>query len=710
MTLQRKTLLIFSISFLCLLATLYLASRFVFQKNLAESERDAAQRALRASNGLLEQMTEQFNTRFADWAAWDDAVDFVKTGNPRFSQSNLLDESLNLLHIHTIIFLNTARRPVFATKFDTDKKRRTPVPPQIMALCKDKNLTTFQKPTDSRRGLFMVEGQPMIVSLHPIVTTQLKGPARGTLIVARYLDSGEMKRLSEWSGAKVSLRAVDEPALPDEIKVANANLQGNTAQKNAIFLQPIDEEHFAAYKLITNLHGKPLLILQAIMPRDAYANSLQNQRSLVLALFISAVVFGLVTVVSLRRLVLTPLTNLSEEVHRVRDAGQVQARITVAGERELAQVAQSINSMLEALEQTQASLHNSIAELERVTHELALVGELSGMLQSCRTREEAVAVIVQSLRRLFPIEIGALCLMNSSQDRVEVVVSWGEDEAHETGTQPHFAPDECWALRRGRAHVVDDPRTQIRCAHILPAMETASLCLPLMAERQTLGVLHLRAHEATPWPEAKLQLARTVSEQISLALFNLELQATLRNQSVRDPLTGLFNRRYMEESLARELSRAERQKHQVAMIMFDGDHFKRFNDTFGHDAGDLVLKEIAQVLQSKSRKMDIACRYGGEEFLLILPNCPLDIAVQRAEQLRTAVRELALTHEGQRLGQITLSLGVACYPDHANSGEALVRITDSFLYQAKKAGRDRVASAEQVPTELPYPQINNNLS
>lgn len=696
MTLQRKTLLIFSVSFLCLLATLYLASRFILQKNLYDSERSAAEHTLRASHGLLRQMVDQFDSRFADWAAWDDAADFVQTRNPEFIKSNLLDEALVTLHVHTMIFLDKGRRPVFSTGFDTEKKQKTPVPPAITQLLKDPAQTTFDKPDDSHSGLVMSNGRPLLVSLHPIVTTALKGPQRGTIIIGRYLDDKEMARLGEWGGAELTIRSVDDTSLSPELKAAKTDLQKRPLPLEALFVRSVDKEHLTAYKLLTNIQNKPSLLLQAIMPRDAYADSLLNLRYLVLALFASALVFGLVTVFALRRLVLVPLVDLGSEVRRVRDAGHVTARIKVGGEQELSQLAQSINGMLEALEQSHSSLHDSIAELERLSRELALVGELSGMMQSCRTREEAVEVIAQSLRGLFPTEIGALCIMNASQDRVEVVVSWGEDETNKIGTQPYFTPDECWALRRGRAHVVSDPRKQTRCAHALPEVETASLCMPLMAERQTLGVLYLRAHEAMLWTEEKLQLASTVSEQISLALFNLELQATLRNQSVRDPLTGLFNRRYMEESLSRELSRAERQKHQVAMIMFDGDHFKRFNDTFGHDAGDLVLKEIAQVLQSKSRKMDIACRYGGEEFLLILPNCPMDIAELRAEQLRTAVRELALTHDGQRLGQITLSLGVSCYPDHANTAETLVKVTDGLLYQAKKAGRDRVVSAGAV--------------
>lgn len=709
MTLQRKTLLIFSLSFLGLLVTLYFTSSFILRANIAGAERDAAKRTLRSSRGLLGQMTDQFSHRFADWAAWSDAVEFVETGNPRFIESNLIDESLSTLHIHSIIFLNKAQRPVFFTGFDTHRRRKTPVPPTLMELLKDQTLTTFKTSGASRDGLFMVEGRVMILTVHPIVPTDLKGPQRGTLVVGRYIDDVEMRRLAELGGTSLSIKPVDGE-LPVSFQKARTALL-KSPQRDA-FTLPLSEQELGAYSLLTDIKNRKTLLLQAIVPRDAYAGGLLNLRYLVLALLISAALFGLVTVVSLRRLVLAPLTDLSDEVRLVGEAGDATARVQGSGARELMELSGGINTMLSALEQAQTSLHDSIAALERRSHELALVGEMGGMLQSCRTREEAVNVIVQSLRLLFREENGALCVMNTSQDRVEVVLSWGEDEdgivvngegksedydngnqASGIGTRPYFAPDECWALRRGSVHIVDDPRQQVLCAHVLPDIQTASLCLPLMAERQTLGVLHLQARKAGVWPAAKLQLARTVVEQISLALFNLELQATLRNQSVRDPLTGLFNRRYMEESLARELSRAERQKHQVAMILFDADHFKRFNDTFGHEAGDLVLKEIAQVLQVKSRKMDIACRYGGEEFLLILPDCPLEIAAQRAEQLREAVKALSLTHEGRRLNQITLSLGVACYPDHETTGDALIRFTDALLYQAKKAGRDRVIVA-----------------
>jgi diguanylate cyclase (GGDEF)-like protein len=224
----------------------------------------------------------------------------------------------------------------------------------------------------------------------------------------------------------------------------------------------------------------------------------------------------------------------------------------------------------------------------------------------------------------------------------------------------------------------------------------------MMAHGETLGVLHL----CGPLPPAsepsasyyriggdEQRLAVTVSERLSLALANLNLRETLRSQSIRDPLTGLFNRRYMEESLEREMLGATRKQRPLSLIMFDLDHFKRFNDTFGHEAGDVVLREIGDFLQKHVRGEDIACRYGGEEFVLILGEAPIAVAQQRAEQIRAGIRQMAVRYRGQSLGSITASLGVASFPEDAQTSDVLLHAADQALYRAKAAGRDRVMAA-----------------
>ena len=211
----------------------------------------------------------------------------------------------------------------------------------------------------------------------------------------------------------------------------------------------------------------------------------------------------------------------------------------------------------------------------------------------------------------------------------------------------------------------------------------------MMAQGETLGLFYLSTSEPDQLTEAKQQLAVAVAENIALALANLQLRETLRQQSIRDPLTGLFNRRYLEESLDRDLHRAQRQQQSLGIIMLDIDYFKHFNDTFGHKAGDVVLRTLGQFLKENIRGSDIVCRYGGEEFLLILPEACIADAKQRAEQLRQGIRQLDIQYQDSSLGPVTISLGVACFPEHGSTGEALIRAADAALYCAKRRGRDR---------------------
>ena len=174
----------------------------------------------------------------------------------------------------------------------------------------------------------------------------------------------------------------------------------------------------------------------------------------------------------------------------------------------------------------------------------------------------------------------------------------------------------------------------------------------------------------------------------------MKLRETLHNLSIRDPLTGLFNRRYMEESLERELLKAKRYSRSLGVIMIDIDHFKRFNDTYGHEAGDQVLRELGVFLQNHIRLTDIPCRFGGEEFTLILPEADIMFTQQRAEQIRLGVAAIRVSIQGQTLAKITISQGVAVFPGNGQTGEELLRAADEALYRAKQQGRNHVALAK----------------
>jgi len=180
------------------------------------------------------------------------------------------------------------------------------------------------------------------------------------------------------------------------------------------------------------------------------------------------------------------------------------------------------------------------------------------------------------------------------------------------------------------------------------------------------------------------------------------LRERLQEQAMRDKLTGLYNRHYVEEWFGLELRRAQRHGWSIAAIMLDIDHFKGFNDTFGHEAGDLVLRELAGALGRTTRGSDVASRYGGEEFLVLLPECPFDAALRRAERMREEVAKLELRYGDKPLGPVTVSLGVAVFPDHTKESEELLRCADEALYAAKQAGRNRVVaySADQLQTRV----------
>ena len=227
------------------------------------------------------------------------------------------------------------------------------------------------------------------------------------------------------------------------------------------------------------------------------------------------------------------------------------------------------------------------------------------------------------------------------------------------------------------------------------------VCLPLLAQGETLGILYLadgpvsndKADEARM--AEKCKLAKILADNIGLGIANLKLRESMRNMSIRDPLTGLFNRRYMQEALAQEQHRARRNAAKLAIIMIDIDHFKRFNDSFGHDGGDAVLRALGAFLKNNVRGSDVACRYGGEEFALILSPSTQEGARQRAEKIREGAALLSVSHANQPLGAVTLSLGVAIFPDDASEAEAIVKAADVALYQAKRGGRNRVFMSEE---------------
>jgi diguanylate cyclase (GGDEF)-like protein len=330
--------------------------------------------------------------------------------------------------------------------------------------------------------------------------------------------------------------------------------------------------------------------------------------------------------------------------------------------------------------------------LERRNRDLDALTHMAEVLQACLTEDEAYGVVARFAEQLFAEESGAVFVTSASRNLLEARASWGGFPSADWGL---FKPEDCWALRRGRAHAVDDTGSGVRCEHLPRPLPVTTLCLPLAAQGESLGVLYLAASTANPglW-EGKQQVAQSVAEQLGLAVANLKLRETLRNQSIRDPLTGLFNRRYMEETLERELRRAERNEHPLCVVMLDLDRFKGFNDTFGHDTGDVALAEFGRLLRSSLRGADVVCRYGGEEFVLILPDATAEDSLRRVEQLRLTATQLYVKHREHSIAAPSFSGGIAVFPANGDKAEDLLHAADTALYHAKSTGRSRILIAE----------------
>jgi diguanylate cyclase (GGDEF)-like protein/PAS domain S-box-containing protein len=350
----------------------------------------------------------------------------------------------------------------------------------------------------------------------------------------------------------------------------------------------------------------------------------------------------------------------------------------------------------EAQQQHAESSDRLMKELEFRTKQTTLLNEMGSLLACSGTVAEASAVVSNSVQRLFPAApSGALYLFRSSRDILEAAVRWGGRDV----LAPTIPPDSCWSLRRGLPHWSGHLGNDIACQHLTRSATTESLCVPMVAQGNTIGVLLLEFHSAKEsrhefgnesFRDSHQRLAISAASQIALSLASLQLRETLREQSIRDPLTRLFNRRFLEESFERELQLAGRKKQSIAVLFLDLDHFKRFNDTFGHDAGDLVLQSLADLFRNFFRATDICCRYGGEEFAIILPESTSQDAAIRADALRTEVKNLRLQYKKQSLGQLTLSVGVAAFPEHGSTSEELLQLADLCLYESKARGRDVV--------------------
>ncbi|HEU5402371.1 MAG TPA: sensor domain-containing diguanylate cyclase [Terriglobales bacterium] len=333
-------------------------------------------------------------------------------------------------------------------------------------------------------------------------------------------------------------------------------------------------------------------------------------------------------------------------------------------------------------------LHDSLADTERHNEQLRLLGAFNQRIHACENEQQILEVVEKSLPGILQCTSGALYCPTPEGD-FRRVVRWPEGRPSESSIRR----DRCEALRK-ISRIEGEHAPCHGCK--LPDPQRVA-CVPLRFGRKTAGLLQLTF--ANPRGRATRNSAENfitqmAADQLSLALLNAIARKDLGDKVMKDGLTGIFNRRYMEEALQREIARSVRNKTPLSVLMVDLDHFKQLNDTKGHAAGDLVLKELAKTLTANVRPSDIVCRYGGEEFLIAFPDISSVAAKGRADELRRKIHEISKLVKHHRV--ISASIGIAAMPEHGSDLKTLLRAADDALYEAKHSGRDRAVIATSM--------------
>jgi len=311
------------------------------------------------------------------------------------------------------------------------------------------------------------------------------------------------------------------------------------------------------------------------------------------------------------------------------------------------------------------------------THKLTLLSGMAMLLQSCSREAELLDVIYWYLPGIFERISGRICLQEKNRPVVTPVFEWGKPSRENAGP----IPQTCDVLQKGLP--VSAGQAVLSCC---------AFCVPFKDKARVIGALCV-GNPGVPLSTQDRKLALITAEYLSLSISNIRLNDALYELTLRDPLTGLYNRRYMEEVLKKEMTRAHRAGSTLGGIMVDLDHFKSLNDTLGHDAGDQVLKTVARTLSNAVRMEDTVCRYGGEEFFILMTAGTIEDFLVRAEDLKKQIADLDIQWRGRPVGSITASFGVAGFPLHADAPAAIIQKADQALYLAKKQGRNQVACA-----------------
>ena len=328
-------------------------------------------------------------------------------------------------------------------------------------------------------------------------------------------------------------------------------------------------------------------------------------------------------------------------------------------------------------------LEEKTLELEAKKRELIYLSDMADMLYSCEFEDEVYQVVALTCSKLFPNMSGCINIIANSKNYVQINSTWGSERS----SKEVFSLSDCWALRRGKLNLLSPCNAGLMCSHLIPPVSGAHLCVPLFGQGEVIGILHINALEEIS-REAQ-QITEIIARTLGIALNNLSIKQRLTYDSLRDGMTQLFNQSYMQNITEQRLAEADRAGQPLSVIFLDIDNFKSYNSHYGHMTANIVLQGLAKLLLKSIRSFDIACRWGGEEFVIVMPNMTLETLRMRVEQLRIDVEQMQLKDGDQILKSITASFGIAVSEPGITVKDFLNRANQAML-EAKRTGKNRV--------------------
>lgn len=600
MSIRKKTLIIVALILLGLILILDTLSNNILLNSYSRLEEDDARKNIDRAKETYEYNLSVIDSLVEDWAAWADTYEFMENKNNEYLESNLVDSTFTEYNLNAILYLNTSEEIIYSKGFDLEKKKEVSISENLKKHLTKKGLLKPAEKGTGIKGVVILPEGPMLVSSYPILTSEGEGPARGTLIMARYLDEREVKRLSERTN--LSLEVVSY----DSIKNKNTiNIYTNNPEIE--FVKPVNEELLAVFLIVDDIYGKPAIALKANIPRVIYSQGKKSMNYLFFGLVILGVLFGGITLILLEEIVLIPLSKLSKDVSKIGSTSNLSSRVEVSGKNELSSLGMEINNMLSALEKAQNDLENSEKKFRLLAENAQDI--IFRLQLSPKVKLDYVSPVVTKITGYTPEELYKDC---------RLII-----------TMVH--PDDRSIYKEIMNNVGDCTKPVV--------------IRWITKEKKTIWVEQRNA--SVFGNDGKLTMLEGIARDITQ---NKRMEERLKYFSLHDLLTGLYNRNYYEEEMKRiEASRYE----SAAVIICDLDGLKLINDTLGHERGDLVLKEVAKFIKKSLRKGDIIARVGGDEFAVILPN----ITKKMTEEICNRIQHKIEIY-GEKHSDIPLSLSI----------------------------------------------------